>query len=86
MKRKREISVAIKSQKLSKLELERLNNLFNSISPKELRQNLLEVYHTYLIYVHDALPVDFRKISMNMYLLIQTLDWLDDAQKSKINH
>lgn len=63
---KREI---IKTKEMSVV----LKHLLNCTDPLELRKNLLEVYHTYLIHAHDALPSDFKKISMNMHLLVTAL-------------
>jgi hypothetical protein len=63
-----------KSFQLSKSSIEELNNLFESASPTELRENIIEVYHHYIINCHDALPDDFQKMASNVYLLIRALD------------
>lgn len=68
--------------RLSAESLERLDLLLSSVPPQELRENLLEIYHTYLIYVHDSLPIDFDKIASNMYLLINCLRDLEGVKRS----
>ena len=67
----------VKDNRLSVEAMERIDRLFSSAPPHELRENLLEIYHTYLIHVHDTLPMDFDKIAMNMYLLIKCLQGLE---------
>jgi hypothetical protein len=54
-----------------------LDTLFQSAPPHELRANLQEIYHTYLIHAHQTLPIDFEKLAMNMYLLMHCLEKLD---------
>lgn len=58
---------------LSAQAIEALDSLFSSVPPLELRDNLLEVYHTYLVHAHHTLPLDFERLAMNMYLLINCL-------------
>jgi hypothetical protein len=67
--------------KLTQEAIEILDRLFDTAPPNELRDNLLEIYHTYLIHVHNTLPLNFDKLSMNMYHLIQSLGALSNARK-----
>lgn len=71
----------LKSMNLSREDIEALDRLFQSVSPKELREHLLEIYHTYLIHAHHSLPLDFEKLSLNLYLLISCLGTLENGKK-----
>jgi hypothetical protein len=71
----------LKNIRLSTEDILALDNLFISAPPHELRANLQEIYHTYLIHAHQALPIDFEKLAMNMYLLIHCLERLDHESK-----
>jgi hypothetical protein len=81
--KKRKAVITHLPKQLSKNSIEDLKQLFESVAPDELRDNLLEIYHTYMIYVHDTLPGDFKKMSMNLYLLIQTLGSLEMEEKAQ---
>ena len=63
----------MKNVKLTPAAIEALDNLFDSAPPQELRENLLEIYHTYLVHAHHTLPLDFEKLARNMYLLTNCL-------------
>jgi hypothetical protein len=67
----------VRSIKLSQAAIETLDRLLSSVPPHALRENLLEIYHTYLIHAHHTLPHDFEKLAMNMYLLINCLGTLE---------
>jgi hypothetical protein len=71
----------LKSISLSRDDIEALDRLFQSVSPGELRDHLLEIYHTYLIHAHHSLPLDFEKLSLNLYLLISCLGTLENGTK-----
>lgn len=59
--------------RLTPAAIQALDNLFDSAPPQELRENLLEIYHTYLVHAHHTLPLDFEKMARNMYLLTNCL-------------
>lgn len=67
---------------LSAAAIRVLDRLFDSAPPRELRENLLEIYHTYLIHASDTLPLDFEKLAMNMYHLIICLGILEKEKTS----
>lgn len=58
------------------------DNLFSSIRPSDLRNTLIEIYHSYVIHEHQAFPVDFDRMSVQMYLLIDLLKRVE-AQMEK---
>ncbi len=58
---------------LTPADIETLDHLFNAAPPSELRENLIELYHSYLIRCHDTLPVNFGQIARNVYHLINCL-------------
>lgn len=45
------------------------DNLFDSASPRELCENLLGIYHTYLVHAHHALPLDFEQLARKHVLV-----------------
>jgi hypothetical protein len=57
--------------------LQRLNDLFASAPPKQLRESIHEIYLTYIIQNHEMLPVNFTRIATDIYYLI---DFLDKAE------
>jgi hypothetical protein len=61
------------SLRLTPAAIRALDNLFDSAPPQELRENLLEIYHTYLVHAHHTLPLDFEKMARNIYLLTNCL-------------
>jgi hypothetical protein len=64
--------------RLSVEAIQRLDHLLSVASPCELREHLLEMYHTYLIHAHNALPINFDKMALNMYLLLNCLREIDE--------
>jgi hypothetical protein len=69
--------------KLTPNAIELLDNLLDAAPPHVLRENLLEIYHTYLIHAGNTLPIDFDRLAMNMYHFINCLGTLQrDNPKS----
>ena len=68
--------------RLSEAMIERLDHLLEVSPPGELRNSLLEIYHTYIIHEHEALPLNFNKIAMGMYLLIECLTLAEMEQQN----
>ncbi len=62
----------------AQLLLQRLNDLFSSAPPQQLRESIHEIYLTYIIQNHEMLPVNFTRIATDIYYLI---DFLDKAEK-----
>jgi hypothetical protein len=63
----------LESIRLTPAAIQALDGLFDSAPPQELRENLLEIYHTYLVHAHHTLPLDFENLARNMYLLTSCL-------------
>jgi hypothetical protein len=63
----------LESIRLKPAAIQALDGLFDAAPPQELRENLLEIYHTYLVHAHHTLPLDFEKLARNMYLLTSCL-------------
>jgi hypothetical protein len=63
---------------LSRESIEQLDGLFQSASPQQLRESVIEIYHTYMIHNHNTLPIDFDRISLNLYHFIQCLKTVDE--------
>jgi hypothetical protein len=63
---------------LSQESIELLDGLFESASPQQLREAIIEIYHTYLIHHHNTLPDDFDRVSLNLYHFIQCLKTLEE--------
>lgn len=47
----------------------RLDTFFEFMTPNDLRESLMEMYHSYILHEHDCLPDDFRRVAegMNMF-------------------
>jgi hypothetical protein len=58
---------------LTEESIETLDHLFSAVPPDELRENLMELYHGYLVHAHCKLPGNFESIAINMYHLIHCL-------------
>ena len=58
---------------LSRESIELLDGLFAAAPPQQLRESVIEIYHTYLIHNHNTLPDDFDQIAYSLYHLIQCL-------------
>jgi hypothetical protein len=71
----------LKNIKLTPASIEALDRLLEAAPPDELRENILEIYHTYMIHAHHTLPMDFEKLSMNMYLLINCLGTIANERR-----
>jgi hypothetical protein len=70
---------SLKDIRLSLEAIQKLDHLLSVAPPREMREHLLEMYHTYLIHAHHALPINFDKMAANMYLLINCLRDLDEG-------
>jgi hypothetical protein len=64
--------------KITEEIIRKFDNLLSFASADELRRNLTEIYHSYVINEYDILPDNFEKMATNLYFLI---DFLDDADK-----
>jgi hypothetical protein len=51
----------------------RLDDFFDFTNPVELRENLLELYHSYIMHHHDSLPNDFGKFAESMSVFFDIL-------------
>ena len=67
--------------RLTRAGIRELNNLLEFTSPEDLRNTLIEIYHTYIIQQHHALPVNFETMSGQMYILLETLKHLQPTEK-----
>ena len=56
----------------------KLEELFASAPPNQLRQSIHEIYLTYIIQNHEMLPGNFTRIATNIYYL---LDFLEKMEK-----
>jgi hypothetical protein len=59
--------------KLSKNDIELLDTFFSLIPPDAFLEDIMEVYHTYMIHNSETLPLNFRNLAMNMYNFINAL-------------
>ncbi len=64
------VIVLPKDTRITEDVIMRLDSLLEFASPEELKNNLIEIYHNYIIHANDAFPLDFEKFSSNMYFLI----------------
>lgn len=73
----------LKNIRLTPAAIQALDGLFDAASPNELRENLLEIYHTYLVHAHHTLPLDFESLARNMYLLTSCLATIENELSGK---
>ena len=59
----------------------RLSSFFEFMPPDELRDNLIELYHSYLLHEHDALPDNFKQLAEGMSIF---LDFLKFVHKERM--
>lgn len=61
----------------SKIPL-RLENFFELVKPDEFRNQLIEMFHSYILHEHESLPYDFRHVVEGMMIFF---DFLKFAQE-----
>jgi hypothetical protein len=71
---------------LTKDNIELIDKLFDFATPDELRDDLIEIYHSYIISENEAFPVNFDRISANMYHIIQVLNELRKESADSTKH
>ncbi len=71
--------------KLTEQTVEHFDHFIEAVSPGELRENLLEIYHMYIIKEYDALPTNFNDMANDMFILFDFLKKLDDQLNDKNN-
>ena len=72
------IVVLPKYSKLTEYLIWQFDGVLDAVPPGELRDSILEVYQRFLIKEHEFLPVDFKTLASNLYILI---DFLTLAEK-----
>lgn len=69
---------------LTEETLYRLNTLLDFVSPDELREYLLEIYHQYIIHeLPDSLPDNFSDLAQSMQLLFDFLKFLKEEMETE---
>ena len=68
------VIVLPKDTRITEDVIMRLDSLLEFAPPEELKDNLIEIYHTYIIHANDALPPDFEKFSSNLYFRASALE------------
>jgi hypothetical protein len=58
---------------LTESSIEILSHLFEAAPASELREDLIELYHSFLMHSRGNMPVSFDRMSRNMYHLIHCL-------------
>jgi hypothetical protein len=61
--------------------ISRLDNLLDFVSPEELREYLLEIYHYYIRHEHDSLPEHFSDMAQGLQILFDFLKFLKEEQQ-----
>jgi|GEM_PF-1029238 hypothetical protein len=64
--------------------LKKLDDLFVSAPPQQLRQSIHEIYLTYIIQNHEMLPVNFTRIATDIYFLLDFLEKIEQKKGSVI--
>lgn len=53
--------------------ISRLDTFFEFMTPNDLRENLMGMYHCYIQHEHDCLPGDFSRVAEGMILFFDFL-------------
>ncbi|HEY5748255.1 MAG TPA: hypothetical protein VIU12_19425 [Chryseolinea sp.] len=69
--------------RLTRAGIREVNHLLEFTSPEDLRNTLIEMYHTYIMQQHHALPVNFEIMSGQMFHLLETLRHLQPSEKNR---
>jgi hypothetical protein len=80
---KQKVVLLPKDSPLNQRVIEKLHELLDFTSAGEFRENLLEVYLTYIIFTHDGPPLNFDRIAENMYWLIGFFKHVEEAMQEK---
>ena len=80
---KQKVILLPKDSPLNQEVIEKLHQLLDFTPPNEFRENLLEVYLTYIIFTNDAPPINFDRIAENMYWLIGFFRQVDEVMRKK---
>ncbi|EMR04151.1 hypothetical protein [Cesiribacter andamanensis] len=76
---KHKVILLPKDSPLNHKVIEKLHELLDFTSAREFRENLLEVYLSYIIFTHEGPPLNFDRIAENMYWLIGFFKKVDEA-------
>jgi hypothetical protein len=68
--------------RLTRAGIREINKLLEFAPPEDLRNNLIEMYHTYIMQQHHALPVNFETMSGQMFILLETLKRLQPPREN----
>lgn len=66
---KQEITLP-KTSKLNEEIIRQLDHLLEFAPPLAYRETILELYHTYIRYEHDTLPISFEEMANQIYFLM----------------
>lgn len=80
---KHKVILLPKDSPLNQKVIEKLHELLDFSSAQEFRENLLEVYLTYIIFTNEGPPVNFDRIAENMYWLIGFFKHVNEAMQEK---
>ena len=61
-----------------------LKHLLRAGRPTDYREALLELFHTYIIREHEALPLDFANMAQRIHLLCEFFKELDQYDPEKL--
>lgn len=78
---KHKVILLPKDSPLNQEVIEKLHELLDFTPAQEFRENLLEVYLTYIIFTNEGPPINFDRIAENMYWLIGFFKHADKAMQ-----
>lgn len=61
--------------KLTPEVLTRLSDFFEFLPPTEFRNQLIEMYHLYILHEHESLPNDFARLAEGMITFLDLLQF-----------
>ena len=83
--KKQRVIILPNHTKLTGEAIRKFDNLLEFVTPDELRRDITEIYHQYIIKEHKMLPIEFEKTATNLYVLIDFLNDMEKTLNSKSN-
>ena len=75
-----------KYPQLTEETISRMENLLSFVTPHDLREHLLEIYHHYIINEHGSLPGNFSEMAQHLQILFDFLKFLEEEMQSETSN
>jgi hypothetical protein len=58
--------------------IDQLESFFKFSQPSEFRENLIEIYHSYILHQHHSLPYNFKELTEGILIFLDFLKFADE--------